>query len=124
MNAAQAIDEQGCITLRCGRAADQVWFEVQDDGCGIAPDNLARVFEPFYTSKDVGKGTGLGLTLVWGIVQRHRGTIEVRSELGQGTTFRMCLPIDGPGPRLTDRASDTGNGVADAPVAESISANS
>jgi two-component system NtrC family sensor kinase len=95
VNAAHAIDERqrGCITLRTGRAGDQVWLSVSDNGCGIAPENLGRIFDPFYTTKAVGKGTGLGLSLAYGIVQKHKGCIEVESEPGQGTTFRITLPI-------------------------------
>ncbi|SFU80458.1 ATP-binding protein [Pseudoduganella namucuonensis] len=95
VNAAHAIGEaRGRITVRTGRAeGEQVWIEVQDDGCGIAPDNLKRIFDPFFTTKAVGKGTGLGLSLAYGIVQKHHGAIEVRSEPGAGTTFRVTLPI-------------------------------
>jgi two-component system NtrC family sensor kinase len=93
MNAAQAIDSKGIITIRTGLAADEVWVEVEDTGKGIAPENLHRIFDPFFTTKPVGKGTGLGLSLSYGIVQKHRGRIEVKSELGKGTTFRVCLPI-------------------------------
>jgi len=93
-NAAQAIEGHGHIVLRSRREGNSVWFEVQDDGAGIRPEDIGRVFEPFYTTKPVGKGTGLGLSLSWGIVQRHRGKIEVHSEPSQGTTFRVTLPID------------------------------
>ena len=93
-NAAQAIEERGHIVLRSGRSESDVWIEVEDNGCGIPPEDLERVFEPFYTTKAVGKGTGLGLSLSWGIVQRHRGKIDVSSELGRGTIFRVTLPID------------------------------
>jgi signal transduction histidine kinase/PAS domain-containing protein len=96
VNAAQAIEERGIITLRSGVDGDSVWISVQDDGCGIEPDKLSRIFEPFYTSKPVGKGTGLGLTLVWGIVQRHQGSIDVQSDLGKGSCFTFRLPINGP----------------------------
>ncbi len=67
-------------------------MEVQDTGRGIKPENLTRIFEPFFTTKPVGQGTGLGLSLSYGIVKKHDGQIEVKSELGKGTTFRVILP--------------------------------
>lgn len=93
-NAAQAIEVRGHIVLRSGREEHTVWFEVEDDGGGISPENLTHIFEPFYTTKPVGQGTGLGLSLSWGIIQRHHGKVEVRSTYGQGTCFRITLPID------------------------------
>jgi PAS domain S-box-containing protein len=95
-NAGQAISERGTITVRTGVQADTVWFEVQDTGCGIAPDKQARIFEPFYTSKPIGQGTGLGLSISFGIVQRHGGSITVQSAPGAGSTFRVTLPIAHP----------------------------
>ena len=91
VNASHAIEERGTITIRTGHDDSQLWVEVQDTGKGIKPENLTRIFEPFFTTKPVGKGTGLGLSLSYGIVQKHDGRIEVKSELGQGTTFRVIL---------------------------------
>ncbi len=94
MNAAQAIEEKGVITLRSGRGeGETVWVEVADNGKGIPAENLKRIFDPFFTTKSVGKGTGLGLSLSYSIVQKHNGQIEVYSEVGQGTRFRVSLPI-------------------------------
>jgi signal transduction histidine kinase len=70
-----------------------VWIDVADNGTGIAAENLQRIFDPFFTTKPVGKGTGLGLSLSYGIVQKHGGRMEVSSELGVGTRFRVTIPI-------------------------------
>jgi signal transduction histidine kinase len=100
VNAAHALREQGVITIRTGTAAGEggewVWVEVGDNGCGIAPENLNRIFEPFFTTKPVGSGTGLGLSLSYGIVNRHGGRIEVASVVGQGTRFTVHLPVQPP----------------------------
>lgn len=98
VNAAHAIEEHGTITLRTGANEQQVWVEVSDTGCGISKDHLARIFDPFYTTKPVGKGTGLGLSLSYGIVQRHHGSIDVSSEPGKGSSFKVSLPIKHAGP--------------------------
>ncbi|MEY4737376.1 MAG: hypothetical protein RL302_1695 [Pseudomonadota bacterium] len=93
VNAAHAMGpERGVITLRSGQTADHVWFEIADNGCGIPPDVLPKIFDPFYTTKPIGKGTGLGLSLSYGIVQKHGGSIDVNTELGKGTNFRVTLP--------------------------------
>ena len=88
--------ERGTITIRTGAEGSNVWFEVADTGSGINKDNLARIFDPFYTTKPVGKGTGLGLSLSYGIVQKHHGRIDVSTEVGAGTTFRVTLPVEQP----------------------------
>lgn len=92
VNAAHAIDGCGRITLRTGYDDDVVWVEVEDTGKGIRPEHLSRIFEPFFTTKEVGKGTGLGLSLSYGIVTRHQGRIDVKSEPGKGSVFRVVLP--------------------------------
>ncbi|MBD5804937.1 Sporulation kinase E [Azoarcus sp. Aa7] len=92
VNAAHAIEDRGRITLRTGYDEKVVWVEVEDTGRGIRPDHLSRIFEPFFTTKEVGKGTGLGLSLSYGIVSRHHGCIEVKSELDKGSVFRVVLP--------------------------------
>ncbi|MFA6921590.1 MAG: ATP-binding protein [Gallionella sp.] len=93
VNASHAIEERGTITLRTGRQGDEVWVEIADTGKGIPPENMNKIFDPFFTTKPIGKGTGLGLSLSFGIVQKHRGRIEVQSVVGRGTTFRVWLPI-------------------------------
>ncbi len=97
VNAAQAIAERGVISLRSGHDAEQVWIEIADTGKGMTAEVRNRIFEPFYTTKPVGQGTGLGLSLSYSIVQKHQGRIDVSSEPGRGTTFRVTLPRQQPG---------------------------
>jgi two-component system NtrC family sensor kinase len=94
VNAAHAITGQGVITIKTGRLDDKVWVEIADTGGGIPADQLSKIFDPFYTTKPVGKGTGLGLAISYSIVKKHKGEISVNSRLGQGTTFRIVLPIN------------------------------
>jgi signal transduction histidine kinase len=96
VNAAHAIEQFGQITIRTGHDDGWAWFEVRDTGKGIEPAVLSRIFEPFFTTKPVGKGTGLGLSLSYNIVQKHNGRIEVDSKLGEGTCFRVWLPVSQP----------------------------
>ena len=70
-----------------------VSVSVRDTGKGIAPEHLSRIFEPFFTTKPVGQGTGLGLALSYTIVQKHKGRFEVRSTVGQGSSFCIWLPL-------------------------------
>ena len=94
VNAAHAIADRGTITIRTGTMdEDWVWIEIADTGSGIAPENLKRIFDPFFTTKPVGQGTGLGLSLSYGIVRKHGGHLEVKSEPGVGTTFKVILPV-------------------------------
>lgn len=100
LNAAQAIENRGVITLRTGQEGDQVWVEIEDTGQGIEPENMTRIFDPFFTTKPVGQGTGLGLALSYGIVEKHLGRIEVQSKIGKGTTFRIWLPVTQPNGKI------------------------
>ena len=93
VNAAHAIENRGEIAIRTGTQDDNVWIVFSDTGKGISPDNVTRIFDPFFTTKPVGQGTGLGLSLSYGIIQKHHGRIEVNSTVGVGTTFRIVLPI-------------------------------
>lgn len=92
-NAIDAMAGGGTLTLRALSQANSAVIEVEDTGVGIAPDNLSKVFEPFYTTKEVGKGTGLGLAVCYGIITEHGGRLSVRSNPGKGTTFSILLPI-------------------------------
>ncbi|MCF6255864.1 MAG: ATP-binding protein [Gammaproteobacteria bacterium] len=96
VNAAHAIEEHGLITIRSGQDDDAVWVSITDTGKGIEPDNMKKIFDPFFTTKAVGMGTGLGLSLSYGIVHKHGGEIEVDSEVGKGTTFTVHLPVKQP----------------------------
>ncbi|MDN2709279.1 ATP-binding protein [Janthinobacterium sp. SUN118] len=99
VNAGQAISGEGVISIRTGHADGWVWVEIGDTGAGIAPEHLHRIFEPFFTTKAVGSGTGLGLSLSYGIVMKHGGRIEVASEPGRGTRFTIHLPVAPPAAR-------------------------
>ncbi|MHC4106607.1 MAG: ATP-binding protein [Planctomycetota bacterium] len=105
VNAAQAIENHGTITVRTAHRDGMIRIELADTGCGIAPENLTRIFEPFFTTKDVGQGTGLGLHLAHTIVHAHGGRIGVESTVGKGTTFRIELPVSGP-PHAQEQANE------------------
>ncbi len=95
VNAQHAIEEKGSITVRTRRAPGaRVEISIVDTGCGIPEKDVQRIFDPFFTTKGVGKGTGLGLSVSHGIVQAHGGTIEVASKVGEGSAFRVYLPIE------------------------------
>lgn len=95
LNARDALFGGGTITLRTRVVDGEVIIEVEDDGAGIAQEDLKRIFDPFFTTKGVGNGTGLGLAVTYGIVQEHSGTIEARSESGKGATFVIKFPEAG-----------------------------
>ncbi|MBI4444770.1 MAG: HAMP domain-containing protein [Acidobacteria bacterium] len=92
-NSCQAIAGSGDIWIRTYYHDSSAVVELEDNGSGIDPEYLNKVFEPFFTTKPVGKGTGLGLSISYGIIQQHRGTIELQSQKGKGTIFRVQLPL-------------------------------
>jgi signal transduction histidine kinase len=97
LNAIQVMPEGGLIYLEATHTPDgYIKINVSDTGTGIAPKDQEHIFDPFYTTKEVGKGTGLGLSIVYGIVKKHGGYIEVKSKVNIGTTFSVYLPIDLP----------------------------
>ena len=110
MNAAEATRAhgRGTVTVSARRVAGRqaVAVEVADDGEGIAPETLSRIYDPFFTTKEEGRSLGLGLAVVYGIVDAHGGTIDVRTAVGQGTTFTIELPLEAAVP-----AAEDGSGV-------------
>jgi signal transduction histidine kinase len=91
-NAIQAMPNSGTLSISLAQTKDTATLTVQDTGCGIPPESLHRIFDPFFTTKPEGEGTGLGLSVSYGIVAHHRGHIEVESAVGRGTTFKITLP--------------------------------
>jgi signal transduction histidine kinase len=116
-NAIQATESGGSVTARSRPDPAGVVVEVSDTGCGIQPEHRSRLFEPFFTTKPIGQGTGLGLSVSFGIVRDHGGAIEVESEVGRGTTFRVRLPLkpvvrgQGTGGRRQETAGRKGSHV-------------
>jgi two-component system NtrC family sensor kinase len=98
LNATDAMSDGGAIHIRTfARPVREVVTEVRDEGHGIPASELTRIFEPFYTTKSPGRGTGLGLSICYSIVADHGGRIEVESTVGEGSIFRICLPVEGAG---------------------------
>ena len=93
VNGSQAIEEKGDIYIKTYTRDNNVVIEFKDTGKGIDKQNLKKIFDPGFTTKSRGVGTGLGLSIVYQIIKDHKGDIEVESELGKGTTFRIILPI-------------------------------
>ncbi len=118
VNAQHAIDSEGSIVIRTRQtsgprvlltgadAGPAVELSISDTGCGIPKENLERIFDPFFTTKEVGVGTGLGLSVTHGIIEAHGGTIEIESEIGEGSTFRVYLPL--PRPAKTAEVENSG----------------
>lgn len=93
-NAVRAVGRQGTVTVSTRHDAGWVWVVVEDDGSGIAPEHLERIFDPGFTTRGVGVGTGLGLAIAYQIVEDHGGRMEVRSRPGEGTRIAFVLPVD------------------------------
>lgn len=93
MNASQALPDRGEIKLKTWHESGIIFIQISDTGCGMTPEVQKRIFEPFYTTKDVGKGTGLGLSIAYDIIKKHSGEINVSSTVGKGTTFSISIPI-------------------------------
>jgi signal transduction histidine kinase len=93
-NAIQAIPETGKIFINTKVAGDMVKISIKDTGGGMTEEVRKKIYDPFFTTKEVGKGTGLGLYISYGIIEKHNGKIEVFSDVGQGTEFVITMPIE------------------------------
>jgi len=96
MNAAQAIEGKGVITVKTYTKDEYVCIDITDTGCGIDPENITKIFDPLYTTKAPGAGVGLGLSVSYDIVRKYKGNIVFNSKLGEGTTFTVMLPLAAP----------------------------
>ena len=93
INASQAIEGKGEIRIRTRADGTRVSIQIADNGKGILPEHLPKIFDPGFTTKGTGVGTGLGLSICYNIIQKHKGSITVESEPGKGTEFTITLPI-------------------------------
>ena len=109
-NAVQAMPNGGHLTLRTGREGMMAFVEVEDSGNGIPDEALPHIFEPFYTTRSIGQGAGLGLSLAYGVIQNHCGKITVQSQVGTGSVFRVMLPIQRSNMSLVGEAPGSLNG--------------
>jgi two-component system, NtrC family, sensor kinase len=100
-NAVRAIEGVGTVTVRSEVTDGGIRIDITDNGCGMTPEVQSRIFEPFFTTRDVGEGKGLGLSIAWGIVEKHGGSIQVRSTPREGSTLGIVLPVRFAG--VTDR---------------------
>ncbi len=94
VNAVQAIEKRGEIRISTRADNGSVEVRISDTGVGIPKENISKIFDPFFTTKEVGKGTGLGMNIAHNIIKKHNGTINVESEVGKGTTFRIRIPVN------------------------------
>lgn len=112
-NALDSMANGGKVTITGGRNANEnkIWLAIADTGHGIEKHHLSRIFEPFYSTKGDGKGVGLGLSMVYGIIREHNGDIEVDSEPGRGTVFKITLPTK---PEVKQEKQEDEHGSRDA----------
>jgi signal transduction histidine kinase len=96
LNAIQAMPAGGKLSISCYEYAGELVMLFRDSGSGIEQENIPHIFDPFFTTKDVGEGTGLGLAVTYSLVQRMNGRIIVESAIGQGTTFKILIPVSEP----------------------------
>lgn len=109
-NAAQALPKTGGeVRISTRNRGGQIEIQIADTGKGIPADEVDRIFDPFFTTKPLGEGTGLGLSISFGIIEKHKGTINVRSDLGKGTTFTIALPISMRSSMSIPEIPDSGN---------------
>ncbi len=97
INACEAVEKGGRVLVQTATCVEGVEIAVEDNGPGMEPDVARRVFEPFFTTKDGSSGVGLGLAVVYGIMERHGGNVELTTAPGKGCRIALVLPIDGPG---------------------------
>ena len=94
VNSVEAIEEKVKINIKTYHKNNYIYIDISDTGCGIKEEDFGRLFEPFYTTKEVGNGTGLGLSITYDIIKKHKGDINVISKVGKGTTFTIMIPIN------------------------------
>jgi signal transduction histidine kinase len=94
VNAAQSIKGRGEIRIKTRADNGYAEIKISDTGAGIPKENLSQIFDPFFTTKEVGKGTGLGMHMAYNIIQKHKGKIDVKSEVGKGTIFTIRIPVE------------------------------
>ncbi len=93
INSLDAIEGEGIITVKTSVENDNIVINIIDNGCGIAKEDIGKIFDPFYTTKEVGKGTGLGLSVSYGIIKKFGGNISVKSKVGEGCNFKILIPF-------------------------------
>jgi signal transduction histidine kinase len=94
VNACQAMNFNGQLNISAKEKNGKVHIAIQDTGCGVSPEIGERIFEPFFSTKRSGEGSGIGLDIVKGIIEKHHGTIEFTSAVNQGTTFYLTIPTE------------------------------